>query len=1332
MGVVYRARDPILNRAVAVKTLTARGDDSQSMLQRFYREAQSAAGLQHPHIITIYNMGDDGGVPYIAMELVDGENLDQLIARRASLPIPLKLVYAMQACSAFDYAHKRGIVHRDIKPGNVMLSKEGVVKVVDFGIARVLDTSKTQTGMLIGTFAYMSPEQYQGEHADERSDIWSFGVLLYELLVYQRPFAGTTPASLMLSICSQVPRPLRELAPEAPPELEMVLAKALQKSPGDRYQSMEDLLLDLGPICKSLQSASVAELLARSRQLVEQGDYYQARDLISQARQVDSTDPTARILLEKVNAELKRVLIKPKAQQHVERGRTLLEEGRIQAAKAEAESALQLDSGFEPAQELQKLVQREMDRAQLVSEWLESSRQRLAEGVPEEAETLLLKVLEVDPSNQAALALRQQVVNDQAARQKRLQLLDGIQQARSFWTQQNYGKCIQLLNELQKDFPGDDEIQRLLETAREDQAEQQKQEALDKARKRLAARQYDECRVLLTDLEKQFPDDYEICSLLEDLGEEEASHRRLQGLAEARGLLTARRHEECIALLTGLQKEFPDNEVRRLLQTAHEDQAERQKQEALDKARKLLAARQYDECRVLLTDLEKQFPDDDKISSLLEDLGEEEANQRRLQGLAEARGLLTARRHEECIALLTGLQKEFPDNEVRRLLQTAHEDQAEQQKQETLEKARKLLAARQYDECNALLKDLQKQFPKDDGIAKLVAAALEDQAEQRKLQGLAQARNLLASRSHGESIELLTSLAKEFPGEVEITKLREMAREEQAEQQKQQKLVEARFLLAAQQFDDALEVLDALRATHPKDTGVSKLRTLIAQEREKLAKSKRMQKELEALKKLVSGKKYSEVLARGKELIDEFPGNADLARLVDYARSQQAQREKETSLRKSLETVEQLLAASRFAEAIREAEDGLKAFPENPQLLLLRHQAELQQKKLETHQFMEQRIREIKIKINRQKFSDAINLAKETLDTMGPDTDVSQLLNSALVEHEAQEKQRKQEKALESIRTLVESGKSDEASQALDDSLANRVFDTYDSRVNRAVAEIQAAKAAAETPGMSAAPTIPPGDAAEYAFQQASSLPPSTATPEKGSPAEAPPAAQASAIEPLLSAQPVSPAPAPTFSRQEVEHEPLILGPAGSLPIPQATMPVTVEQSKPATNLRWQEKEGPFLAAVERHLATFLGPLASIITRKAASKVKNPEELLTLLASTLQAETDRQAFLARKNELLDGLGQIQPMGESLPTEKPAGSAVQPLVAGSVAAELTPAAVRRASELLARYVGPISRVLTERAAQRADSLRALYLILAEHLKDRAERARFLLEAGFPES
>jgi eukaryotic-like serine/threonine-protein kinase len=1216
-GVVYRARDPIINRLVALKTITTGLAEYPDLLQRFYQEAQSAGGLQHPNIVTIYDLGDADGIPFIAMELLEGESLDQLISRRAALPVPLKLTYALQACRALDYAHKRGIIHRDIKPDNVMLTKDGTVKVVDFGIARVLETSKTQTGMLLGTFAYMSPEQYHGEHADARSDIWSFGVLLYELLAYQRPFRGSTPASLMHSICQQEPAPLQDTIPDCPAALEKVIQRVLRKSPDERYQSMEEVLLDLDPICKGLQAESVAALVVQARNLSEQGDYSQSRDLLRQALQIDSTNTQARNLLEKANTELRRILIRPKLQQQIEKGHELLAEGKTQEARVEAEVVLQLDPTFEPAQELLKRVHQEMDRARQIAEWIDAAEQRLAQGILEEAEELLAKVLETEPANQQAKALQQQVTNEKAERQRRVHLFEKMQQARGLWTQQNYAECIQLLVELRKEFPDDDEIPRLLETAQEDQANQKRSQGLADARSMLANRRYDECTALLAELRKQFPGDDEILKLQKTVLEDQRKQRRAQSVAEARSLLAARRYDDCTSLLNSILKEFPgDEEALQLQRNVLEDQRKERRSQSIAEARSLFAARRHDACTTLLNSILKEFPGDEEALQLQKSVLDDQRKQRMLDSLNEARNLLAAKRYDDCIARLESLQKEFPDeSDVSRLLEAAMAEKAEQQRQQSVAKARKLLAARRYDECNSLLLELQKQFPKDDEIPKLLDVVRKDQAEQRKLQGLtearsllhsrkyeeciallaklqgehpndndvaklletaraeqaeqsklkslSEARSLLTSRNYEECLSLLAKLQSQYPKDNDIAKLIEIAREDRAEQQKQRQLADARNHLAARRFADAMSVLDALREAHPKDAAVIKLRALALQEKEKQDSLERQQNELNALKKLVSEKKYTEVLAQSERIQKEFPSNTDLSRLIEFSKAQQAEIERETQQQAIYLQVKKLFDSSHFEEAYQAALAGLKTFPDNKDLQFLREQSDNQQRKLETRQHIEQRIKEIKVKINRGKISDAIDLAKQTIMTLGPDTDVNQLLNSARVEFEAREKKKDQEEKLEGIRALISAGKLVEATRTLDLAVEAKILEVFDPRVQRVCEELDAAKSAATAAAATVISPPPVTRSKEYAWLQGPPEP-DVATPEETRPPTEVPGPKASAGQTvLLPTQPIVPPPAPPVVPSPAPPQPADNAPRVSAPPSRPAKPVEKPIAKP-------------------------------------------------------------------------------------------------------------------------------------------------------------------------
>jgi eukaryotic-like serine/threonine-protein kinase len=259
MANVYLAEDEVLGRRVAIKILDDRHAGDDQFVERFRREAKNAASLSHPNIVSIYDRGEAEGTYYIAMEYLDGRSLKELIVARGPAPVNVAIDYARQILAAIRFAHRHGIVHRDIKPHNVLVDGEGRLKVTDFGIARAGTSQMTEAGSIIGTAQYLSPEQARGAPVDQTSDLYSVGVVLYELLTGVVPFSGDTPVEIAMKHLSSAPEPPSRKRAEVPRDLDMVVLRALAKDPADRYQSAEEMDADLARVARGVGVSPATE-----------------------------------------------------------------------------------------------------------------------------------------------------------------------------------------------------------------------------------------------------------------------------------------------------------------------------------------------------------------------------------------------------------------------------------------------------------------------------------------------------------------------------------------------------------------------------------------------------------------------------------------------------------------------------------------------------------------------------------------------------------------------------------------------------------------------------------------------------------------------------------------------------------------------------------------------------------------------------------------------------------------------------------------------------------------------------------------------------------------
>jgi serine/threonine protein kinase len=315
MGVVYRARDESLGRVVALKMLSAELSGEEELLQRFQREAEAVGRLSHPNIVTVYDVGDAEGQLYMAMELLEGDDLRSLIERRVHIPLADRVRILQKICEGVAYAHSRGVVHRDIKPANILVTSDGRVKLLDFGLARVATRSTiTRQGVILGTPDYMAPEQAMGKGTDRRSDAFSAGAVFYEFLTGGKPFKGKTLHGVLYQIISEEPDPLLTVNPDLPAQLASLVHGMLRKDPEKRYASLEEL-------GRALQDIHAALRRSRSRSVLPQ-----------------SAPP----------GEESRARVRD----HLARGRSHFEAGRTGPALEEMAAVLGLDPGCEEAAEL--------------------------------------------------------------------------------------------------------------------------------------------------------------------------------------------------------------------------------------------------------------------------------------------------------------------------------------------------------------------------------------------------------------------------------------------------------------------------------------------------------------------------------------------------------------------------------------------------------------------------------------------------------------------------------------------------------------------------------------------------------------------------------------------------------------------------------------------------------------------------------------------------------------------------------------------------------------------------------------------------------------------
>ncbi len=911
MGVVYKAYDPFLDRFAAVKVMTS-GELDDQLRARFFREGRSAAKLNHPNIVIIYQMDEDRSRPFIAMEYVEGEDLKTLIKKRTLIPFRQKLDLIIQVCHGLHYAHINGVVHRDIKPGNIRVTPDGKARILDFGLARLGSSEMTRTGVLMGTPYYMSPEQVKGvRDLDGRTDLFSLGVILYELISYQRPFEADTPTSVCYKIVSEPHAPLSEILFHCPPDLVQIIDCALSKERERRFancqefaEALERFKLRLpgeGEALRPYLETLGSQLEKHRCELtkLEVSGLFDAGLFGVPALEGDPGD-YGNLLLHGQELQQRLKLIverRDKARLVLDllrRARQELEESGWDASLKTVRQILQIhpentDAGRLQQECLNRLEEqhREQQRSLRLNAALEVARSAMARGKLEQCLNAASSALRVAPDHGEALELRRAALESMERRQRFETLLE---RALHHYHGQQYEAGVNAATEALQLEPENSELKALYQSLKSALERERKIDSLlILGRKHIEQQQYGLARKVLDELSGLAPDHPEVSALEHSVAQGlELQEKVDRLLALARSCEAEQQWEACLqATAEALQLQPQRLELRQLDQRIRAALDKRDKVNYLvATAKEHLLRREYAATLKHVDDLLAIEPDHEAALEIRDAASEGTKRQQEIDKLLRtAYRYFKARDYEACVKASNEVLRIDPEHpEGKQLLQLVQQaSDTEQQVKVLLEEVQKHLEKEDLRTALTLLDNLLALEPRHSQAWKLRRAVSEKVEKTERLEELLTAARRWFQAGEYESCRGAAAEALRLePDHPELKMLYERAQQESDEQRKIKSLLaKAERQVAKEELRAASKTLAELLILEPEHAQALELKCSVSERAERV---QRVKQQLVLARRLEKTEKYEACYKTASEALQLDPSHPELKELLQRTR----------------------------------------------------------------------------------------------------------------------------------------------------------------------------------------------------------------------------------------------------------------------------------------------------------------------------------------------------------------------------------------------------------------------------------------------------------------